>query len=236
MKLVNAMLGINIPFEEGKPEFLILENTAFLNQFIREMNLQCSGESGNFLLSEEKELRISKVCQFLLEPFTLDLNSKKIMTLLYRKLGEAGEGYLEQKGRVLSESLSLIDQCIVSSGIQNLTCNADFSWNDLFKLLDVKTDTQYENLLDKMISYLKILADLGEVRLLAVLNFAAFFDREEMQEIIRMARYLKINILFVEKREPEDWYADENRYIIDKDNCIIVRKSQVALDNLHLSK
>lgn len=236
MKLVNAILGIDIPFEEGKPEFLILENTASLNQFIREMNLQCSGESGNFLLSEGKELKIAKVCQFLLEPFTLDLNSKKIMTLLYRKLGEAGEGYLEQKSRVLSESLSLIDQCIVSSGIQNLTCNADFSWNDLFKLLDVKIDTQYENLLDKMISYLKILADLGEVRLLAVLNFAAFFEREELQEIIRMARYLKINILFVEKREPKDWYADENRYIIDKDNCIIVRKSQVAPDNLHLSK
>lgn len=106
----------------------------------------------------------------------------------------------------------------------------------LFKLLDVKIDTQYENLLDKMISYLKILADLGDVSLLVVLNSATFFDREELQEIIQMARYLKINILFVEKREPEDWYADEKRYIIDKDNCIIVRKSQVALDNLHLSK
>ena len=92
MKLVNAILGIDIPFEEGKPEFLILENTASLNQFIREMNLQCSGASGNFLLSEGKELKIAKVCQFLLEPFTLDLNSKKIVTLLYRKLGEAGEG------------------------------------------------------------------------------------------------------------------------------------------------
>lgn len=236
MKLVNAMLGINIPFEEGKTEFLILENTASLNQFIREMDLQCSGESGNFLLSEEKELKMAKVCQFLLEPFTLDLNSKKIMTLLYRKLGEAGEGYLEEKGRVLSESLSLIDRCIVSSGIQNLTCNMDFSWNDLFKLLDVKIDTQYENLLDKMISYLKILADLGDVRLLVVLNFVAFFDREELQEIIRMAQYLKINLLFVEKREPDDWYTDENRYIIDKDNCVIVRKAVPGSDNLHLSK
>ena len=226
MKLVNTQLGINIPFEEGKPEFLIIENTASLNQFIQEMNLQCGGESGNFLLSEEeKELKMSKTCQFLLEPFTLDLNSKRILTVLYRKLGEAGEGYLEQKNHVLSESLSLIDQCIVSSGIQNLTCNTDFSWNDLFKLLDVKIDSQYENLLDKMISYLKILADLRDVRLLILLNFVSFFEKEEIKEIIRMARYLNVTVLFVEKTEPACWYDTESRYIIDKDNCIIVKKA-----------
>lgn len=225
MILVNAKLGIQISFQEGIPTILAIENPMIMARFIWTVMEQIRGEEGNFILSEDKELNFGKSCSLILEPFSIELNSKKILSALYKKLSEGSENQLEGKNKLLQDYFSLIDQCIVSSGIENLTYNEDITWSEIFKGLGVRFDDHCESLLDKVISYLKIVSDLSDIRLLTFLNFTGFFSAEELEEIIKMAAYLKINILFLEKEEPTFFFKQESRYIIDKDQCIITNHS-----------
>ena len=189
------------------------------------MMKQLRGEEGEFILSDEKELKFEKCSDLLLDPFSVELNSKKVLSALYKRLSECGENQLESKSKLLQDYFSLIDQCIVSSGIENLTYDVDITWNEIFKVLGVRFDDHCENLLDKVLSYLKILSDLSEIRLVTFLNFTSFFSKEELEEIVKMAAYLKINVLFLEKLEPTCCFKQEVRYIIDKDQCIIINQS-----------
>lgn len=225
MKLVNTNLGVQISFHECIPTILAIENPLIMTRFIWTMMKQINGGEGDFILSDEKELKFEKSCGLILDPFSLELNSKKVLTVLYKKLGTSGGSQLEGKSKLLQDCISLIDQCIVSSGIENLTYDADIAWNDIFKALGVRFDDHCESLLDKVISYLKILSDLSDTRVLVLLNFTGFFSTKELEEIVKMGSYLKINLVFLEKVEPATYLKEEARYIIDKDQCVITNHS-----------
>ena len=78
MKLVNSKYNLRIEWEENKSTTLIVENKDNMLNIINNLINQLSGQEGDFVLSDEVKVKWEKQVDFVLEPFTINFNNKKI--------------------------------------------------------------------------------------------------------------------------------------------------------------
>ena len=84
MKLVHPDLGYTIVFAENQVNVVTVENKPFFTKLLQGLLLQCSGEDGGFVLSEDnRELKIAETCDLIIDPLTLDINNKKILNKVF---------------------------------------------------------------------------------------------------------------------------------------------------------
>ena len=73
MILTNAEYGLRIEFIEGRSCKLILENPKDMAYLAEVLCGQCAGKEGDFLLScQEKEYKIEKYMEVIVNPFNID--------------------------------------------------------------------------------------------------------------------------------------------------------------------
>ncbi len=113
MKLVYTELEQQIVFQENKVNVLVVEHKELFRRMINELNEQLEGVERGFTLSaDNKILKIEKEVCLVLNPFGLDINSRKALTGLYNELSKLGlneENYVKTcrlKGEITSLSNS----------------------------------------------------------------------------------------------------------------------------------
>lgn len=80
MKLVYPDYTYQMNFIEGKVNVVVIENTSEFRHLIEEILMQIDGNDGRFVLSDNKEiLKIPNNIQCIIDPFSLELNNKKIL-------------------------------------------------------------------------------------------------------------------------------------------------------------
>lgn len=79
MKLVHSELGIKIVIVENRANVLVVENPMIFRKIIEDVLNQINGFDGELVLStDDKLLALSKNIELVIDPFNIDLNSKKI--------------------------------------------------------------------------------------------------------------------------------------------------------------
>ena len=221
MKLVNACSGIDIDIYENEVNELIIENKNLFTETIDKLIKQVSGEDGDFVLSENnKVLKFEKCSDIIVDYFTMTPNNKKTLNKLYANLENVANNYVEEKADLNARIISMLDRVSTSVGGAELTFNLDYKWSDLFKLYNLEFEANYSDIVNKMISYIKILSYYSDIRLLFLVNIRTFLTNEELQRIFEISNYCKINLFLLESLESGE--KDEvNRYIIDNDLCFI---------------
>lgn len=222
MKLVNAKYNLQVEMRENVTDCIIIENPTSMSNIVSELWAQCNGGEGNFILSQEKSLKIEKDMDIVLNPFALDFNSRKITAALYSNLVQSANSYVLEKAHLNSQIIQLLDQIMLDQIYSGIEYNMDFDWNDLFKLYGVKIAREYDSLLEKLVEYVKIMASLCNVKVICFVNLKCYLNQEEILEFIRAVNYNKIQLVLIEAHETER-LVDERIYIIDKDNCLIAR-------------
>lgn len=223
MKLTYAKYNLEIEMKENQVNVLIIENPIYMAEIIEGLQKQCDGEEGEMVLSREnKIIKFDKYADVILNPFSLHFNDRKIVNKLYTQLQEIATDNWEEKEKLNSEFIRLLDQVISSCPYTNITYNLSCEWNDLFKLYDVGITALSDRLLDRLIEYIKILSHLTEIELLYLVNLKSYLTSEELKELYQMAYYNKIYLLLIEPFEREE-LEGEKQYIIDKDMCLIIK-------------
>ena len=77
-------------------------------------------------------------------------------------------------------------------------------------------------ILEKLLSYMKILSGLLEIRILCIVNLKTYLSEEQLKEVYQMAFYCKLQLLLIENREQSN-LEGEKTYIIDRDRCLIIK-------------
>ena len=114
----------------------------------------------------------------------------------------------------------MLDKITTSVGGSDLTYNLDYKWSDIFKLYSVEFEEDYSDIVNKIISYIKIISQFTDIRVLFLVNARTFLSNDEMQMLYEISNYCKINIFLLESHESEE-RDDVKRYVIDKDMCFI---------------
>ncbi len=224
MRLVNVSYNIDIEFAENCTEIISIEGPDIYTEFIQELNSQLDGEAGNFVLSEKNDtLKMDKKVEFIFNPFGVDFNEKRIISKAYNVLKDSAEGLDELREKINSSIVNILDEVILRSPYDNFVYNLDLDWNTLFKLYDVRVQFEEGKLVDKLIQYIRMLAELLGIRVIFLLNISTFLTKYELQELCKSAQYEKVNLVLLEQRELELTDVKSRSHIIDCDRCLIIK-------------
>lgn len=220
-KLVHNKYGICLELEENKVNEMVVENPVMLTQIIRELGEQCEGNEGGFVLSEEN--RILPVEKFLIltkDLFSLDCNSRKILTRLYQKIEKRMENESEEERRVFYQGYIAYMESICEKSSLYLLYNEEPDMQEILKMAGLRIDVQKDSMLEGIVEYLKIVHELLEQSVFVFLNLKLFLTQEEIKSLYQECFYRKIQLILIEAVLQEK-FEEEKVCIIDKDRCFL---------------
>lgn len=222
MKLVYMELEQQLIFQENMVNVLVIEHKKLFRKMVYELGNQIDGANGGFILSDNnKLLKIDKEISLVLNPFTLDINSRKALTSLYNELNELGmneENYLKTcklKSELAGYTYGLLNQVDYALKFQD-----DFALPSLFKALEVQFEVGEGDFLERLVHFIDVSSKFQKVKIIVFVNLKTYLTDEEIQELYKEAFYRKLNLLLLEN-SIEHELEEEIVSIIDKDLCFI---------------
>lgn len=221
MNLVNAEYNISIKLEENRAAILVIEEKGLRFKLVDELYRQCMGEEGNFVLSDNTQiLKMNKTADILMNPFSVDYNSRKVLTKLYQEIEARGnESFYEEKQKINSDVLTLFDKIMLNVSY-NISCKLELDLIELCKIYSIVIESEGDSLLEKLMEYMKVMSQLCSVKLFIFLNLTLYLNQEEIRTLYEFASYQKIYLLLIEYVMPRE-ISDEIGCIIDEEGCII---------------
>ena len=223
MKLVNAELMLDIDIDENKPAVLVIENPRVMTEAVGQLYDDWISGEGDFILSEDnKQLSFERTVEVIINPFSLEFNSRRIQNKLYGELLEAESEYVEEKARIQSLIINYLDKLTRNVPYEMISNELDLDSMKLFKMFDVRIEPQCESLLEKIVEFTKIAARLLKKKLLVFVTVCNYLDVDEVEALQEICCYNKVNVLFLESHE-QTFPFPVKTYIIDRDKCLILK-------------
>lgn len=208
-----------LDFTSGKIPTLVIENPAFLRQFMMELYAQTEGEEGSFVLSDKgKNLEISAWIEVMDHCLNFQLNTKsllgKIQTALERtavndlfflktiELLQSVEQYMDELA--FTYDCDLVYQRCTAAG--------------LIKAMSVHIRDAYDDPLERLLDYMELVREFDQDKLFVLLHLRSYFTEEQTARFLKTVVDHGYRVLLVDSQDYEK-LPEENRITIDKDLC-----------------
>lgn len=212
-----------LEFVEGIANILILENKKLRVELIEELLLQAETGEGTFVLSEEESiLRMDKTAHLIIDPFSLDVNQKKVLSkiqLTLKELASDENNYMESM-RIVGELTSYFEG-LADQVDYPLSFKDPLDLQDLIKLSGAKVETSEASFFENLWNYVSLINSVLGTPLFIFVNLGLFVQEEELQELYKISNYKKIHLLFIESLDLRSHTLFERITIIDNDLCVI---------------
>lgn len=220
MTLAYPLLPEPIGFSEDGIRVLVIEHTQQLRGAVLELKEQLGGSKGKFVLAEKEQLlELSKSAVLVTDPFSLELDTKRILTKINQDACRAGAEYAP----ALQEILARLGQ--VAAGISTMldydVCfEVPETWDELIKVMGFRIDTQALSLPEQVLEFMKLQRLFFGKKLFVFYNLKACLSGQELAAFYRSVQYEKLHVLLLEdtlrKRLPEQ----EKTVVVDEDLCV----------------
>lgn len=223
MKLTNAELFLEIEIEECRPAILVIENPGIMAEIVEDLYNLCNAEKGNFVLSEgRKELNLANKTEIIINPFSIDFNSKKIQTKLFHEMQESGCAYVEEESQIQSFAIGFLDRIVQDVPYEMIEYDIELDLLRFFKLFNVRLEPKCDTLLERLTEYSKVMTRLLKEDFLILTNICGYLTEKEIASFVQMCIYQKLKVLFIENCE-RCFTFPVTTYIIDSDKCLIIK-------------
>ena len=200
----------------------IMESPEVFFAYVGELNDQIAGKEGKFVLSENnKELELSKAADLLINPFSTEVNTRKILNKLYLELTERSRE--EQMYMKTVELFNQIQEYMLELEQQSsyiLDFNRETDVSILLKALSVQYEVKETGYWERLIQYIKIMASAAGIKVFIFVNLRSYLSDAQMEELIKELEYQDVSGLFIENQQ-RSCLKGVKWYIIDKDQCEI---------------
>lgn len=219
MRLSHPMLSAPIHWCENRIPVLVVEHPKVYRQFVLSLSQQAEGEDGAFVLSLHYEpLDCGEHLKVVRDYAALSFDDRKLQnrfqTLLQTVIREELSEKTDHVQRVIADYLE-----IVAAAVE---CPVTFSAGEyvlpLLKALKCQPALDGEGLLERLIQYLEIYHMLMKHQCFVLVGAHAYFSREELAELYRMAGYQKWRLLLLEPYMTDPLPGEEIR-LLDQDLC-----------------
>lgn len=207
---------------DGRLQYLVVENPLQMTQYVQDMLSQKAGSIGKFILADEgNEQKFNEMVEVVIDPFSLDPNTKCNLGNLYSKIKE--EAYDEVNflttDRLLSDLTIHLDK-IVSQQSISASCSNELQLQSVLKSLGVGFHLDSESLLSGIVDYIQIASSFSKIRLIIFVNLRSYLTKVEIGELSDFLSYSRICVLFLENQVFEFSDSDYVK-VIDNDLCEI---------------
>lgn len=222
MKLVCNRFEQYFDFEKYFAHFLIVENSSEYLKVVQEIYAEIfDGGESDFVLSENGEvLSIPKTCLFLYNFFDLDLNNKKISTEINARIAKVFEtqDFVEDFCKLNQLFVEISDKIIDNFDFK-LEYDDELSYDKLIKLAGFKI-SQESKFIERLMSYIKIYAELKKIKLVIFVGLSDVLSFEEISIFLKELDYLGLKCLLIESHQK--YQLDfASQITIDGDLCEI---------------
>ena len=222
IKIAHQNIETTMELNSCSPLVLSVENSKEFYNFIIQLEEAFSEKASAFSFWNGDELiSPEKIGEIIINPFCFDAADKKIINLLYKKLQcNYNDGTFILRFNEISAS--------IEEFLYELCASVDFAiehqamaLEDLLKICSVKPVKNHVNLLEKLICYVNIFAELKRVSFFVLVGFKDVLTNEELILLYRHCALNKISLFLVERRT-EKRIENERKIIITEDLCEIV--------------
>lgn len=206
--------------EENRVNVLVIENRSALVDIVEMLRVQSEGDSGDFVIADETKMYpFHQIARVILEPFSLNINEKKMQTQLYQEMKqEMTESLFMEWNELQQKMIEYLDMVLLKMPYP-VTYTENVDINAFLKMAKVSLE-EGEGFLEKIVQYIRILSVLCGVRIVFFLHLKLFLSKEELSALYQEAAYNKIQLVLIESCMC-DKMENEDICIIDKDMCMI---------------
>lgn len=195
---------------------MVIEDSANMGSMVGELSNQVKGSAGRFILAESSmEYDISKRVDLIVDPFSLEVSSKDVISGLQKKVADHllnGDNYI-----LTNEALESIIEFILTKSLDvesSITMDG-LSIQSVMKAASLKL-MEPDNICQKLCDYTTMVSKYAGKMLSVMVNMDCFVSDTDYDDCVRNLRYLNIPILFIESECKADSIPTK---ILDVDFC-----------------
>lgn len=221
MKLVHSELGIKIVIVENRANVLVIENPMIFRKIIEDVLNQINGFDGELVLStDDKILALSKHIELVIDPFNIDLNSKKIQGKLFQLIKQDfEENFAAEINDANTVILELIDSILAKQPF-SVGFDAELDFLSLLKSYHVEFKANEMSFLEILVEFTRVHSQLMGTKIIMFCNLKSYLSENELMQFYEFAFYSKINLILLENSFRTKNF-NESTIVIDSDCCII---------------
>lgn len=219
MKLkINGFTNL-LNFYDDKVGVLEIKDTKCFTNIIQKINDKIEGIDNNeiFLLDDEnKELKMQKEMNIILDVFNIDYNSRKILGKLYEKIAENIENSdnTELQSKFVEIRKYIVEE--INEFPFEFTMSDNIDIVNMLKLYNLKIDyLAYGSVLEKIEFLIDLNTTLNLFVILVIPNLRLFLSETELIELYKYSLYNNIKLLLIE-RNVDKRLKYENILVIDE--------------------
>lgn len=220
MRIVLFSAEIELDFSSNEIPVLEICNDAYLFDIIKELKFPSTEKEIREIIIYEnnKELNISRELFLLIDPFSIDLNSRSITTEFYKKINNIYLAEAEVSSEINSIYRNLttqLEKLIMELEI-DYNIKTDFETKDLLKALGLEIVETPEDPFSSLLSFISIVSALKLFKLIALVNPRCFLKEQELSELYKVSSYKEVPILVLQNKS---YYRlpNESKILIDEE-------------------
>ena len=148
------------------------------------------------------------------EPLTKTINGK-VLRNLSAELEKSPEKFLEFSSliaKLYAFTLTRLDETDIV-----FESDGERSFDEVLKLFSVSVAQPRDDIFSKILNLVEVAGELGIFKLFVFVNAKSFFVKNELNEIMKMAKYLGVSLMLVDNIVTKEKISDETLLCVDED-------------------
>lgn len=223
MKLAHTAWRMVIDWPENRVPVLAIESPVRFRRAVQGLMRQADGGSGEFVLSEEAQIReLGRICEVFSDPLLLEINDRSVQSALTKwvKTTAVSERCYLATQEICQKILAWAAE-IAQESEEPLVFSDELDWTQIIKVCGLRFDGEDGDLPEKLLRRMRIAQSFLHKDCFIFVNLKRYLSQEELNVLYREAFYRKIRIMLVENLCPPIDRAYETAWIIDQDDCEI---------------
>lgn len=219
MNLNIKYIDNNISFNDNTINCLEIENKSYFYRIVNSLNNIANGELVEDIIFTDdnyKELNLSNKINIIFDYFNFDFNSKKIISLINKKINENISIQDKDNLAKLYDKIKKIYIPLINDFDLNLAINNDFDLETTIKLLNISINLK-DNILDNLFLLIDIEKEININKLIILVNVKQYLNKTELIELYKYILYNNINILLIDSQTYGVTNEYEKKLLIDNE-------------------
>lgn len=205
-----------------KVSVIVIEDIASRMNIIGELCSQVNGKEGNWILVEqEKNYELGKNIEIILEPFSLELNNKKMKNKLYQDIKCIAQDCLFLQGLEVHSCICNYLEALLGRIPYPIKYDEEWDVLEILKVYGVEFIEECDSICEKLFHYMKLVNQVCRMNIFILVNIKQYLTEEQVLELYKLSVYNKIQLVLIEFHMDGKKLDCEDIYIYDKDKCII---------------
>lgn len=222
VQLAHVHLENPLIISENYVQLLIIENPTEFYKMVSGLDGQFDGQEGQFVFSTEGQIvPAGKYGAMISDVFHFDLNDKKLLTLLYKRLegGAFGEKIM-QFNALTAKAVEFFEELAFTTPFSLEYDEPQPS--DYLKAAGLKFAKAYDSLEEKIVCYINVLIELKQCEFFVFVNLKSVLSDEKLEQIYAHCRAEQVGLLLIEDGKRRPLLSCEKAVIITEDLCEIL--------------